>query len=114
MMRGHGRDAANERSERGECSKSGFHQRRFHSTLRPMTRSILVAMLVAGIAGPAAAQSQPSRPAAASAAAKASADKPARQAKPAPRLADGHPDFNGYWKGMRDTVPTGNIAKDLP
>jgi len=34
--------------------------------------------------------------------------------KPAPRTADGHPDLNGYWKGMRDTVPTGNIAKDLP
>jgi hypothetical protein len=34
--------------------------------------------------------------------------------KPAPRLADGHPDLNGYWKGTRDTVPTGNIAKDLP
>ena len=34
--------------------------------------------------------------------------------KPAPRTADGHPDFNGYWKGMRDTVPVGNIAKDLP
>src|SRR5690348_8382536 len=34
--------------------------------------------------------------------------------KPAPRTADGHPDLNGYWKGMRDTVPVGNIAKDLP
>jgi len=29
-------------------------------------------------------------------------------------MADGHPDFNGYWKGMRDTKPVGNIAKDLP
>ncbi len=35
-------------------------------------------------------------------------------AKPVPRTPDGHPDFNGYWKGMRDTVPVGNIAKDLP
>jgi len=34
--------------------------------------------------------------------------------QPAPRTADGHPDFNGYWKGTRDTVPVGNIAKDLP
>ncbi len=34
--------------------------------------------------------------------------------KPAPRTADGHPDFNGYWKGTRDTKPVGNIAKDLP
>jgi hypothetical protein len=69
-----------------------------------MTRSILIAIFLAGLTGAAAAQSPPSRPTAAS----------ARQAKPAPRLADGHPDFNGYWKGMRDTVPTGNIAKDLP
>ena len=34
--------------------------------------------------------------------------------KPAPRTADGHPDLSGYWKGTRDTVPVGNIAKDLP
>jgi hypothetical protein len=34
--------------------------------------------------------------------------------KPTPRTADGHPDLNGYWKGTRDTVPVGNIAKDLP
>src|SRR5579871_6431525 len=34
--------------------------------------------------------------------------------RPAPRTADGHPDLSGYWKGTRDTVPTGNIAKDLP
>src|SRR5215469_2161992 len=33
---------------------------------------------------------------------------------PAPRTADGHPDLSGYWKGTRDTVPVGNIAKDLP
>ena len=35
-------------------------------------------------------------------------------AKKVPRLADGHPDFNGYWKGMRNTTPVGNIGKDLP
>src|SRR6266446_7160083 len=34
--------------------------------------------------------------------------------KPAPRTADGHPDLSGYWKGTRDTVPVGNMAKDLP
>jgi hypothetical protein len=34
--------------------------------------------------------------------------------KPAPRTADGHPDLSGYWKGTRDTIPGGNIAKDLP
>src|SRR6202041_491438 len=33
---------------------------------------------------------------------------------PAPKTADGHPDFNGFWKGTKDTVPGGNIAKDLP
>ena len=31
-----------------------------------------------------------------------------------PQTADGHPDLNGFWKGTRDTVPGGNIAKDLP
>lgn len=35
-------------------------------------------------------------------------------AGPTPRLADGHPDLSGYWKGTRDTVPVGNMAKDLP
>jgi hypothetical protein len=42
------------------------------------------------------------------------AAEPSGPPKPAPRTADGHPDFNGYWKGSRDTVPVGNIAKDLP
>src|SRR5271154_4841247 len=31
-----------------------------------------------------------------------------------PHSSDGHPDLNGFWKGMKNTVPTGNIAKDLP
>ena len=34
--------------------------------------------------------------------------------RPTPRLADGHPDLSGYWKGIRDTKPGGNIGKDLP
>ena len=34
--------------------------------------------------------------------------------RPTPRTADGHPDLSGYWKGTRDTVPVGNMAKDLP
>jgi hypothetical protein len=42
------------------------------------------------------------------------AAEPSGPSKPAPRNPDGHPDFNGYWKGTRDTIPTGNIAKDLP
>ena len=33
---------------------------------------------------------------------------------PTPRTAEGHPDLSGYWKGTRDTVPVGNIGKDLP
>jgi hypothetical protein len=36
-----------------------------------------------------------------------------KSSKPAPRL-DGHPDFSGYWKGIRGMKPVGNIAKDLP
>jgi hypothetical protein len=34
--------------------------------------------------------------------------------KPTPRMADGHPDLSGYWKGTRETIPVGNIGKDLP
>jgi hypothetical protein len=26
-------------------------------------------------------------------------------------MADGHPDFSGYWKGQRGMVPGGSIAK---
>jgi hypothetical protein len=43
----------------------------------------------------------------------AEADTKSKSA-PAPRMPDGHPDLSGYWKGTRDTVPVGNIAKDLP
>ena len=41
-------------------------------------------------------------------------DAKSAKRKPAPRTAGGHPDLSGYWKGTRDTVPGGNIAKDLP
>lgn len=41
-------------------------------------------------------------------------DNKSAKPKPAPRAADGHPDFSGYWKGTRDTTPGGNIGKDLP
>jgi hypothetical protein len=34
--------------------------------------------------------------------------------RPTPRMANGHPDLSGYWKGTRDTRPVGNIGKDLP
>ncbi len=39
---------------------------------------------------------------------------PVDTSTPAPRTADGHPDFTGYWKGTKYTNPVGNIAKDLP
>ena len=48
------------------------------------------------------------------AAEKQSASTSSTPSKPAPRTPDGHPDLNGYWKGTKDTVPTGNIGKDLP
>ena len=34
--------------------------------------------------------------------------------RPAPRMADGKPDLSGYWKGLTQTSPGGNIGKDLP
>lgn len=37
-----------------------------------------------------------------------------KSSKPAPKTADGHPDLSGYWRGLRNTTPVGNIAKDLP
>src|SRR5262249_52354497 len=41
-------------------------------------------------------------------------DNKSAKPRPTPRTADGHPDLSGYWKGTRDTIPGGNIAKDLP
>ena len=41
-------------------------------------------------------------------------DNKSAKSAAAPRMANGRPDFSGYWKGTRDTVPGGNIAKDLP
>ena len=41
-------------------------------------------------------------------------DNKSAKSAPTPRMANGRPDFSGYWKGTRDTVPGGNIAKDLP
>jgi len=37
-----------------------------------------------------------------------------KSSRPTPRMADGHPDLSGYWKGIRGTTPVGNIGKDLP
>jgi hypothetical protein len=37
-----------------------------------------------------------------------------KSGKRTPRLADGRPDFSGYWVGTRETTPVGNIGKDLP
>jgi len=41
--------------------------------------------------------------------------EPAGPPQPAPRLADGHPDFTGFWKPIKEKgKPTGNIGRDLP
>lgn len=41
--------------------------------------------------------------------------EPAGPARPTPRLANGKPDFTGYWKGVREPgKPGGNIGKDQP
>jgi hypothetical protein len=40
--------------------------------------------------------------------------EPVGKSKPTPRTADGHPDLSGFWKGTRNTIPVGNIGKDLP
>jgi hypothetical protein len=41
--------------------------------------------------------------------------EPAGRSAPAPRLPDGHPDFSGYWKGIKEkNKPTGNIGRDEP
>ncbi len=42
-------------------------------------------------------------------------EEPTGPPRPTPRGPDGHPDFTGYWKGVRDKgKPGGNIGKDLP
>jgi hypothetical protein len=44
-----------------------------------------------------------------------SGQEPTGPSQPTPRLADGHPDFNGYWKGLKEKgKPGGNIGRDLP
>src|SRR5436190_1122027 len=60
-----------------------------------MRRQLFVVALFAVLAAALSAQTAPAK-------------------KPIPRLADGRPDFNGYWKSMRNTTPVGNIGKDLP
>ncbi len=41
--------------------------------------------------------------------------EPEGPSKPTPRLPDGHPDFTGFWKGIREKgKPTGNIGRDEP
>jgi hypothetical protein len=41
--------------------------------------------------------------------------EPTGPSQPAPRLIDGHPDFTGFWKGIKEpNKPGGNIGKDLP
>ena len=70
---------------------------------------ILTAALIIG-ALPAHSQTPPPDPAAGEMFGK----EPAGPAKPTPRTPDGHPDLNGYWKGLRTTKPVGNIGKDLP
>jgi len=41
--------------------------------------------------------------------------EPSGPSRPAPRLADGHPDFTGFWRALREPgKPGGNLGKDQP
>jgi hypothetical protein len=72
------------------------------SLLRTSVTALAVLALLPIASLPAAAQQSPVRPAPT-----ANADDPA--AKPTPRLADGHPDLNGFWAiGRGPDTPVGS------
>ena len=69
-----------------------------------MLRLYIASILLVAFSEPLAAQDNPLTV----------VDVKSAKPRPTPRMSDGHPDLSGYWKGTRDTVPGGNIAKDLP
>lgn len=79
---------------------------------------VVAGLALVHFAVPAFSQTPPTKPPAAQPADAAFGDligkEPVGAPKPTPRTADGHPDFNGFWKGTRNTKPVGNIGKDLP
>ena len=70
--------------------------------LNRFVRTLIIAVLACAAARMASAQEL------------TAVDNKSAKSAPTPRMANGRPDFSGYWKGTRDTVPGGNIGKDLP
>ncbi len=80
------------------------------------SRSLLAALSFALLAGVSHAQAPaPARPAQPVQEESLFGSEPTTPSGPTRRLPDGHPDFTGYWKGIREPgKPGGNLGKDQP